>query len=161
MPEIIESIEKFVEIKNREGLEKSIEKLLLGKNSDVISVNDLKENQNLYSYFYSGNVEYIKEKIENWEEIIDIGVNILKNNKKVNEEYSEDIKSLIRNFGPYMVITEDIAIPHSETNKNVYEKGIALLVLKYPVFFPKNKRVKILFFLSSKERKDNLNRRYT
>ncbi|BBM35342.1 PTS sugar transporter subunit IIA [Pseudoleptotrichia goodfellowii] len=156
LPEIIESIEKFVEIKNREGLEKSIEKLLLGKNSDVISVNDLKENQNLYSYFYSGNVEYIKEKIENWEEIIDIGVNILKNNKKVNEEYSEDIKSLIRNFGPYMVITEDIAIPHSETNKNVYEKGIALLVLKYPVFFPKNKRVKILFFLSSKERKDNL-----
>jgi len=159
--EILKSIEKFVEIKDKRGLKKSLEKLLFDRNQEKWinrKIDNDKEKifENLYDNLNSNNVRYIKEKFRKWEDIIDVGVKVLKENKKVNMNYAEDIKSLIKNFGSYMVITENVAIPHSETNKNVYEKGIALLVLKYPIFFPKNKKVKILFFLSSKERKDNI-----
>ena len=159
--EILKSIEKFVEIKDKRGLKKSLEKLLFDRNQEKwinrkIYNDKEKIFENLYDNLNSNNVRYIKEKFRKWEDIIDVGVKVLKENKKVNMNYAEDIKSLIKNFGSYMVITENVAIPHSETNKNVYEKGIALLVLKYPIFFPKNKKVKILFFLSSKERKDNI-----
>ncbi|RRD39214.1 PRD domain-containing protein [Leptotrichia sp. OH3620_COT-345] len=159
--EILKSIRGFVEIKNEKALTESLENLLFDKNQLVKTDNSKNDNEgkrkeSLYDYLNLHNIRYIENKIESWEEIIDKGVEILKNNGKVSMNYSEDIKSLIKNFGSYMVVTENVAIPHAEINKNVYCKGTALIVLKYPIIFPENKKVKILFFLSSLEKKDNI-----
>ncbi|MDO5088263.1 MAG: PTS sugar transporter subunit IIA [Leptotrichiaceae bacterium] len=159
--EILKSIRGFVEIKNEKALTESLENLLFNKNQLVKmdnskNDNEAKRKESLYDYLNLNNIKYIENKMKSWEEIIDKGVEILKNNGKVSMNYSEDIKLLIKNFGSYMVVTENVAIPHAETNKNVYGKGMALIVLRYPIIFPENKKVKILFFLSSMEKKDNI-----
>ena len=151
---LMKIISEYSEIKNREKLERELEKIIEFKKNEITDENGRTEDLN--DIFSKESIRYIERKIERWEEVIDEGVRILHENGKVDIKYSEDIKFLIKNFGSYMVVTKDIAIPHAESSENVYEKGIATVVLKHRVKFPGNKDVKILFFLSSKEKKDNL-----
>ena len=65
--EILKSIEKFVEIKDKRGLKKSLEKLLFDRNQEKWinrKIDNDKEKifENLYDNLNSNNVRYIKEK---------------------------------------------------------------------------------------------------
>lgn len=150
---LIPVIAKFSEIKDKDKLREELENII-NHRGDIFDED--RKNLAIEELFNNENVSYIEKRIEKWEEVIDEGVKILFKKGKVSMEYSEDIKFLIRNFGSYMVITKDIAIPHAESSENVYGSGVATVVLKHRVKFPGNKNVKILFFLSSKEKKDNL-----
>ena len=153
--ELVNLISRYAKIKDVAKLTEGLEKIINNSRNNKLFKEEIAEDGD-EKIFKQENVRYLKEKKNTWEEVIDEGVKILFENKKVNMKYSEDIKFLIKNFGSYMVITKNAAIPHAESSENVYEKGIATVVLKHRVKFPGNKNVKILFFLSSKEKKDNL-----
>ncbi len=51
------------------------------------------------------------------------------------------------NYGSYMIIDDDIAIPHAKNEGTVRKTGITLLILKKPVEFIEWKKASGLSFL--------------
>ncbi|WP_156413097.1 PTS sugar transporter subunit IIA, partial [Oceanivirga salmonicida] len=139
--------------------QKKLDKFLVPKGSNIyfdklseyIDENTINEKENFY--IDKKNIIYINKKFKKWEEIIDYGVEIMKNLGYVSEFYKEDIKSKIYKYGSYIVVDDYIAIPHGNYEKNVYKNGCLIIYLKHSIIFPNNKEVKFLVFLSFLDKK--------
>ena len=148
--EIVQTLDNSIKIVNKDEFTKKLQKLF-----NINIHTDIDKKLDLFNFLKEKNVLYEQEKIKNWEEAVKIGFSPLIKDKYIKKSYYENVIELIKNFGSYMVISDGIAIPHAENENNVLESGISLLYLKYPVVFPKNKRVNLLFCLSAVNRKDH------
>lgn len=80
------------------------------------------------------NVQLNLEKVE-WEEAVKVGCQLLFDKGLVTSDYSEAIISDIHQYGPYVVIAEDFAMPHSRPENGVKSLGYSLLTFREPVDF--------------------------
>lgn len=80
------------------------------------------------------NVQLNLEKMD-WEEAVKVGCSLLVNKESVTPEYADAIIRDIHEYGPYIVITEDFAMPHSRPENGVKKLGYSLLTFKEPVDF--------------------------
>lgn len=82
--------------------------------------------------------DYIRLGIraKDWEEAIRISGEILKENEVVKDEYIQEAIENIRELGPYMVISNGIALPHATNKNGVIKNGVSILRLDKPVIFP-------------------------
>lgn len=78
--------------------------------------------------------------------------------KKVTESYVDDIIVGVKNNGPYIVLTEHVALPHARPESGALESAIGVATLKTPVEFGNeaNDPVKYLFTLSAKDSSQHL-----
>lgn len=53
----------------------------------------------------------------------------------IEEAYIEAMFQTVREFGSYIVIAPDVAMPHARPDKTVHEAGFAVLRLDEPVYF--------------------------
>ena len=139
-------------IKDSEKFIDSLQKIF---NVSIQAANNV-EKKDIFYFLKEKNILYEEHKFKNWEEAIKTGFLPLIKENYVNESYCKNIVELINNFGPYMVVSEGLAIPHAENTDNVYKSGMTLLYLKHPVMFPKNKEVSLLFCLSAVNKKDHI-----
>lgn len=93
-----------------------------------------------------------------WEDAIRKSVQPLVDNKKVTEGYVDDIIKGVNELGPYIVITEHVALPHARPESGVLEPAIGITVLKDSVEFGSkdNDPVKFLFPLAAKDSEGHL-----
>ena len=70
-----------------------------------------------------------------WEEAIRISVNPLEAGGYVKPEYKEQIIANVKELGPYIVLTEDIVLPHARPEQGVVESQLAVTLFKNPVAF--------------------------
>ncbi|MFU8787038.1 MAG: PTS sugar transporter subunit IIA, partial [Candidatus Izemoplasmataceae bacterium] len=68
---------------------------------------------------------------------------------KVTESYVKKIIENIDHLGPYIVVSDLIAISHARPEDGVLDNGISALILENPVIFPNDKPVKIIFTLAA------------
>jgi len=93
-----------------------------------------------------------------WEDAIRKAAQPLVDEKKVTESYVDDIIVGVKNNGPYIVLTEHVALPHARPESGALESAIGVTTLKTPVEFGNeaNDPVKYLFTLSAKDSSQHL-----
>lgn len=94
----------------------------------------------------------------NWEDAIRKSAQPLVDNKKVTEGYVDDIIKGVNELGPYIVITEHVALPHARPESGALELAVGITVLKDSVEFGSkdNDPVKFLFPLAAKDSEGHL-----
>nr|WP_276939792.1 PTS sugar transporter subunit IIA [Helcococcus sueciensis] len=90
------------------------------------------------------------EAKDKYEAVIKTGELMLENDY-IEERYIQAMVETLDNFGPYIVITKGVAIPHARPEEGAKKSGFCILRLKNPVRFGNeyNDPVKILIGLSS------------
>lgn len=93
-----------------------------------------------------------------WEDAIKKAAQPLVDEKKVTESYVDDIIVGVKNNGPYIVLTEHVALPHARPESGALESAIGIATLKTPIEFGNeaNDPVKYLFTLSAKDSSQHL-----
>lgn len=93
-----------------------------------------------------------------WEDAVRKAAQPLVDNKKVTPAYVDDIVRGVNELGPYIVITEHVALPHARPESGALESAVGIVTLKEPVEFGSadNDPVKFLFPLSAKDNDSHL-----
>lgn len=103
----------------------------------------------------------IKLNIEasDWQTAIRKAAQPLVDNQKVKPCYVDEIINGVLETGPYIVITEHVALPHARPEAGALESAIGIATLKEPVEFGNkdNDPVKYLFCLSATDNIKHLN----
>lgn len=83
------------------------------------------------------NQNNVKLKVEasNWEEAIRIGGAILVAQGCAKQSYVDGIIKAIKELGPYIIIADGLAMPHTRPEEGATAIGCSLITLKEPVFF--------------------------
>ena len=76
--------------------------------------------------------------IENWEDAIKLSANPLLEGGYIEEGYITAMIESVKEYGPYICIAPDIALPHARPEAGSLEVGFSVLMLKKPVEFSEN-----------------------
>lgn len=147
---------------------------IIQKYVDPTQMKNLKRD--VYEYFREGNliVDVVEEKqlrlkdimyrdhltrIDKdimWDEAIRFAsVPLLKTNI-ITENYINEMIGLVRDYGPYIVIKNRIAIAHAKTEAGANALGTALLINKKNIQFEDDLNIHYLFVISSSNPKEHL-----
>lgn len=147
---------------------------IIQKYVDPTQMKNLKKD--VYDYFREGNliVDVVEEKqlrlkdimyrdhlirIDKdimWDEAIRLAsVPLLKTNI-ITENYINEMIGLVRDYGPYIVIKNRIAIAHAKTEAGANVLGTALLINKKNIQFEDDLNIHYLFVISSSNPKEHL-----
>ena len=104
----------------------------------------------------SENIKFI-ESIENWKDAIHISLMPLLKDGFITEDYEKAILKITEEFGPYYVLSEDLALIHARPADGVLNKQIAITILKKPVYFEEHGYpVRILLALAAVDSESHL-----
>lgn len=147
---------------------------IIQKYVDPTQMKNLKKD--VYDYFREGNliVDVVEEKqlrlkdimyrdhlihIDKdimWDEAIRLAsVPLLKTNI-ITENYINEMIGLVRDYGPYIVIKNRIAIAHAKTEAGANALGTALLINKKNIQFEDDLNIHYLFVISCSNPKEHL-----
>ncbi|MGE7112969.1 PTS sugar transporter subunit IIA [Lysinibacillus sp. NPDC047702] len=94
--------------------------------------------------------------VNTWQEAIRLAADPLLRYNKIEARYIEAMIHSIEEYGPYIVITPKVAIPHARPIDGVKETAISLLTLQEPVWFDTEKPVFIIFVLAAMDSASHL-----
>jgi transcriptional antiterminator/mannitol/fructose-specific phosphotransferase system IIA component (Ntr-type) len=120
---------------------------IINKNCTINNFDILKEE--LTSYLNVNNKKYmpllkeiintnfikVNEEVQNWEEAIIKGGEILKKNGCVNDSYINAMINNVKKLTPYIVILPGIAMPHARPEEGSFKIGLSIMTLKNPITF--------------------------
>lgn len=99
--------------------------------------------------FNENNVNVV-DKINSWEEAINIAANPLLKSKAIKKEYIDSMIEQIKKLGFYVVIDEYIAMPHSRPENGVLNNAISFLKVNEGVYFGQE-IIYLIFCFSAKD----------
>lgn len=89
----------------------------------------------LSEFINLGLVKYEKS-FENWEDAVRASCQTLIETNRITKEYEDAIVENVKTHGPYIVIVEGIAMPHStQGGVGVNDTAIAFMKVDEPVYF--------------------------
>lgn len=92
----------------------------------------------------------IVDKIETWQEAIYLGFEPLIQNNSISQNYLKKVIETTKQQGPYYILVNKVAMPHSQNQKNVFRSDIALLIVKNGFYFEKDlRKIFILICIAS------------
>lgn len=147
---------------------------IIQKYVDPTQMKNLKKD--VYDYFREGNliVDVVEEKqlrlkdimyrdhlirIDKdimWDEAIRLASVPLLRTNIITENYINEMIGLVRDYGPYIVIKNRIAIAHAKTEAGANALGTALLINKKNIQFEDDLNIHYLFVISSSNPKEHL-----
>lgn len=74
-------------------------------------------------------------KVENWEEAVRKGGELLIRNGSIENRYIDAMVNMVRELGPYIVIAKGIAFPHARPEDGVIRTGMSLITLHEAIEF--------------------------
>lgn len=94
---------------------------------------------------------------ENWEDAIRKSAEVLVKNDNVKPEYVDGIIEAINEYGPYIVISDGLAIPHTRPEKGAKNIGFSLTTFKNPIIFDEETSpVKVMIAFSAVDKDSHL-----
>ena len=94
--------------------------------------------------------------VQSWQEAIRLAANPLVRQNKIEQRYIEAMIQSIEQYGPYVVITPKVAIPHARPTDGVHALAMSLLRLQMPVFFSPNHPVFLIIVLAATDNASHL-----
>lgn len=146
-------IQKYVDPTQMKNLKKDVYDYFREGN---LIVNVVEEKQlRLKDIMYRDHLIHIDKDIM-WDEAIRLAsVPLLKTNI-ITENYINEMIGLVRDYGPYIVIKNRIAIAHAKTEAGANALGTALLINKKNIQFEDDLNIHYLFVISSSNPKEHL-----
>ncbi|WP_300753697.1 PTS sugar transporter subunit IIA [uncultured Brachyspira sp.] len=93
----------------------------------------------------------IIDSVSDWQEALRIGADCLLKKGFIKEEYIKAIIDDVYKYGPYIVLTDGAAMPHSRPENGVIKKSMSLLKVRSGVDFYKTEKKVYLFFTLAAE----------
>ncbi len=89
--------------------------------------------------------------VKNREEAIRFSGKLLYDAGIVENRYIDAMIDSLNEFGPYIVVTKNIALPHARPEEGAIRSGLSIVILSTPIFFgnEQNDPVKYIFCLSA------------
>lgn len=97
----------------------------------------------------------IVENVEDWREAVRKAGNILLKKESIEERYIDAAIKNIETLGNYIVLTDNVAMPHARPKDGVKKTDLALLVIKEGVNFS-DEKVYLVFMLASKDNNSHI-----
>lgn len=110
----------------------------------------------MLQYFYDNDlVKIMDRQPKDWEEAIRFSGEIMKEKNLVSDLYINDVIKDVHEYGPYIVIVPNVAMPHSSAkNEGVLGTGIGFTIMPETVSFEEGnpeKDAKLFFMLAAKD----------
>lgn len=107
-------------------------------------------------YFYENQlVKIMEDQPKDWEEAIRFSGEIMKEKGLVTDQYIDDVIRDVHEYGPYIVIVPNVAMPHSSAkNEGVLGTGIGFTLIPEVVSFEAGnpeKDARLFFMLAAKD----------
>lgn len=97
----------------------------------------------------------ILPQVDSWEEAIKIASRPLLEKGYIEPRYIDTMISKVNELGFYIVLSEDVAMPHSRPEDGVLKMGMAMLKLDKPVKFGNND-IQIVITLAAKDNESHI-----
>lgn len=97
------------------------------------------------------------DHVENWQESIRVAADPLLKSGIITENYVEKMIENVIKMGAYIVISNDIALPHARPEDGAKQTAISLLKLKNRVRFTEDKSVNVILALASSSNENHIN----
>lgn len=95
----------------------------------------------------------IEYAVDGWKEAIHMALQPLLETGFITPEYEEAVLENTEKFGPYYVLTPDLALIHAGPDRGVLETQMAVTLLREPVqFTPDGHKVRVLAALAAKDK---------
>lgn len=146
---LINAISQHADIKNAEQLKEDIFKFMNEKNESADH-----SKPSLESLLPVNHIQ-VKDHIENWQQAIQIASEPLLKDKSINENYIERMIEIVMAQGTYMMVADNIAMPHATNFDGVKKTGLTILLLKEPVLML-DKKVRLFIVLASIDNENHL-----
>ncbi len=93
-----------------------------------------------------------------WEDAVRKASQPLVDNGKVEQSYIEDMVAGVKQYGPYIVLTKHVALPHARPESGAKQCALGVATLAHPVEFgnAENDPVKYLFPLAATDNSSHL-----
>lgn len=101
-----------------------------------------------------------KQSASDWRDAIRLVGKLYEAEGIATNEYTEAMIAGVEDYGPYMVLTPHVAMPHAKTTSGVNRGGAVVVTLSEPVEFgsPANDPVDILISFAAGENKEHMTR---
>ena len=108
--------------------------------SDKFDMKDMVKLQNIQ----------IKDSVDTWEDAVRVSLKPLVDGGYAEPRYAENVIADIKNVGPYVVLTDDIALIHARPEEGAIKTQMGLTLLRNPVHFEgSDSDVTLLFALAA------------
>ncbi len=100
-------------------------------------------------FFDNGLVKYSDKEITDWKEAITESCQLLLDKQLIDQTYIDEIIQCVKEYGPYIVIVPQVAMPHSsEKSQGVFGTAISFTKMQEAIQFESDGEEKsaILFF---------------
>ncbi|WP_297431078.1 PTS sugar transporter subunit IIA [uncultured Cetobacterium sp.] len=97
----------------------------------------------------------ILPQVDSWEEAIKIASRPLLEKGYIEPRYIDTMISKVNELGFYIVLSEDVAMPHSRPEDGVLKMGMSLLKLDTPAKFGNN-NIQIIITLAAKDNESHI-----
>jgi PTS system ascorbate-specific IIA component len=98
----------------------------------------------------------VLDQVENWEESIKVAAGPLLKDGIITESYLNKMIDNVHIMGAYIVISNDIAMPHARPEDGARETAISILKLKNRVRFTAEKEVNVILALACSTNEDHI-----
>lgn len=89
---------------------------------------------------------YFTNKVLDWESTIIESSQSLLSEKYMKKEYIESMITNIKEFGPYIIIADGVAMPHSRPEDGALKTGMSFMKIENGVLFPETEIPVTIFF---------------
>ena len=149
LSDLLDTFKKNGTIKNENFLIRDLSILM-----NEILINDIYEDEPKLSEMLEDII--LDVECESWEEAIRICGEAMIKNEICDITYIENIIERVKEFGPYMVMSNKVALPHSKNNGNVFKSKMILMNFKNDIFFPEETPVKTMLTFTSQDENTHL-----
>ena len=118
-----------------------------------------KPQKGIYEMLEDPYIRIVSEEIK-WQDAIKISGKALLEDKSIRQSYIDSIIRKTNQYGPYMFITKQVFLAHSEIEDGAEHMGFSMTIFKKPVEFTtldgKKRFAKIIFMLSAQDQKSHI-----
>ncbi|RMC38587.1 PRD domain-containing protein [Lactobacillus sp. ESL0236] len=127
---LVSIINEYADVKDENGLRMSLDRFIFPKNQKSVHYN-LPTLSNLLS---ANHIKFLHNNDDwNWQDVLHFGCEILEQDGIIDEYYCEKIIHLIQQYGPYMLIANNIFLAHAAPDTSSKKAGIVLILLDHPL----------------------------
>ncbi|MFP3121964.1 BglG family transcription antiterminator [Ectobacillus funiculus] len=159
LKELMQVISKHAEIKNPNGLLKSLSNYF--GNNNFVSGTEVetksKSTLTLKDLVYSKTI-IIRDKVKDWKEALWLASEPLLKNNCIGPNYVEAMIEQYQDASRcrYIMLANNIAIPHSRPENDVYQVGMSFLKLSEPVKFSSGNFVQLICVIAAVDKEQHI-----
>lgn len=131
---LYERIEPYTDRNNAQIIKSEMDSVV-----DEHLINSISQIENYdYSPLLTNQMVQIITSVENWEEAIKLASQPLLDFEYITEDYIHAMIESVKNFGPYIILSPKVAVPHAKPSNGGKKVGVSLLKLDNPINFGKD-----------------------